>query len=324
MKVRQAILVEAERVFGEESKEAGEALFNLGKRVPSTSATMPSNATCWSGRCQSSSASTVATVRKWLGLLNNLGNAYVSLGDYAKARDMLRALACDHGAGQEHGCDHAEVAVTLTNLGNAYGSLGDHAKACGNGSGARAHNQGADVLGRDHLEVAITLTNLGNAYGTLGDHAKKRDILERALAIDERAYGRDHPEVAQTLTNLGNAYGALGDTAKQRDMLMRARDQRARVRQRQHASGHDADEPRERVLFPWRLRQARETYRSGRSRSRSGRMAATTRKWPRRWGTSGAHTACLETTQRRETSWNARSRSTSGPTAATTRTWPSR
>ena len=62
----------------------------------------------------------------------------------------------------------------------------------------------------------------GTRTATLGDHAKKRDMLERALAIKERAYGRDHPEVATTLTNLGNAYGDLGDHAKARDMLERA------------------------------------------------------------------------------------------------------
>ena len=56
------------------------------------------------------------------------------------------------------------------------------------------------------------LNNLGNAYGDLGDHAKQRDVLERALAIEERAYGRDHPEVAITLGNLGNAYGTWATT----------------------------------------------------------------------------------------------------------------
>ena len=51
------------------------------------------------------------------------------------------------------------------------------------------------------------LMNLGNAYGALGDPAKSRDVLERALAIEERAYGRDHTNVAFTLWNLGIAYG---------------------------------------------------------------------------------------------------------------------
>ena len=51
---------------------------------------------------------------------------------------------------------------------------------------------------------------------------KKRDVLERALAINERAYGRDHAQVAITLVQLGIAYGNLGDHAKKRDVLERA------------------------------------------------------------------------------------------------------
>jgi tetratricopeptide (TPR) repeat protein len=47
-------------------------------------------------------------------------------------------------------------------------------------------------------------------------------VLERALAIKERAYGRDHTSVAITLTNLGAAYSDLGDYAKARDVLERA------------------------------------------------------------------------------------------------------
>ena len=66
------------------------------------------------------------------------------------------------------------------------------------------------------------LISLGNAYGDLGDAAKQRDLLERALKIQEAYYRKDHKEVAITLTNLGNTYGALGDTAKKRDLLERA------------------------------------------------------------------------------------------------------
>jgi hypothetical protein len=46
-------------------------------------------------------------------------------------------------------------------------------------------------------------------------------MLERALAIEERAYGRDHTEVAVTLYNLGVAHGSLGDNSKKRDFLQR-------------------------------------------------------------------------------------------------------
>ncbi len=58
------------------------------------------------------------------------------------------------------------------------------------------------------------LTNLGDAYGSLGDAQKSRELLERALVINERHYGLEHPNVAITLTNLGNAHGSLGDTKK--------------------------------------------------------------------------------------------------------------
>ena len=64
--------------------------------------------------------------------------------------------------------------------------------------------------------------NLGDAYVGLGDYANARDVLERAVAIEERAYGRDHPTVALTLTTLGCAYVDSGDHAKAREVMVRA------------------------------------------------------------------------------------------------------
>ena len=66
------------------------------------------------------------------------------------------------------------------------------------------------------------LRHLGNAYADLGDAAKQRDLLERALKIQEAYLGEDHKEVAITLRHLGSAYGDLRDAAKQRDLLERA------------------------------------------------------------------------------------------------------
>merc|ERR1719254_150537 len=78
-----------------------------------------------------------------------------------------------------------------------------------------------DQLSNNDLQAACVLAALGNAYGDLGDAARQRDLLERALAIDEREYGPDHREVAITLTSLGNACGDLGDAARQRDLSER-------------------------------------------------------------------------------------------------------
>ena len=47
-------------------------------------------------------------------------------------------------------------------------------------------------------------------------------MLERAIAIQERAYGRDHEQVAYPLANLGVLCQALGDQAKARELLERA------------------------------------------------------------------------------------------------------
>ncbi|NCD20159.1 MAG: tetratricopeptide repeat protein, partial [Actinobacteria bacterium] len=54
----------------------------------------------------------------------------------------------------------------------------------------------------DHVQVAVTLGNLGGAWGELGQAGRAKDLLERALAIEEREYGPDHVEVARTLVNL--------------------------------------------------------------------------------------------------------------------------
>ena len=62
----------------------------------------------------------------------------------------------------------------------------------------------------------------GIIYGQLGEATQERDLLERSLAIQERAYGPEDGNVAVTLANLGNAYDRLGDIVRQRELLERA------------------------------------------------------------------------------------------------------
>jgi tetratricopeptide (TPR) repeat protein len=44
-------------------------------------------------------------------------------------------------------------------------------------------------FGPDHCDVATTLSNLCNAYDRLGNIQKQKELLERALDINEREYG---------------------------------------------------------------------------------------------------------------------------------------
>ncbi len=150
--------------------------------------------------------------------LNDLGNAYGSLGDYVKKREYLElALKIQE---PHYGKDHVNVAITLTNLGSVYGSLGDHVKE--RDYLERALKIMEAHYGKNHVEVARTLNNLGIAYGSFGDYVKKRDHLERALKIKRAHYGKDQAEVARTLANLGSVYGLLGDHVKEQDYLERA------------------------------------------------------------------------------------------------------
>lgn len=45
------------------------------------------------------------------------------------------------------------------------------------------------------VKIAVRLNNLGDALSAAGDHKKEKELVERALVIDERAYGPDHVEV---------------------------------------------------------------------------------------------------------------------------------
>ncbi|KAH8062809.1 hypothetical protein JL720_13179 [Aureococcus anophagefferens] len=204
VRVREKVLEIKEREFGRDhaQRELLERALAIEEREyggdhVEVASTLKSRERVRRTRSGARATSTAAT-RRWLTLAN-LGNAHGSLGDNAKARELLeRALAIKE---REYGRDHAEVAVTLANLGNAYNRLGDYAKACELYERALAIFE--REYGRDHVQVASTLVNLGNAYGDLGDDAKKRDLLERALAIFEREFGRDHPHAALCRRLLG-------------------------------------------------------------------------------------------------------------------------
>ena len=110
VKVREAILAEKERAFGAESKEVGEALYDLGVAY-GTSATTPRRADLVERALPIYEREYGSDSTEMAAVLNDLGNAYMGLGDYAKQRDVLeRALAIESGS---TAADHTEVAITL-------------------------------------------------------------------------------------------------------------------------------------------------------------------------------------------------------------------
>ncbi len=61
-----------------------------------------------------------------------------------------------------------------------------------------------------HPEFARTLFNLGLARKALGEDVAARQLIERALAIDERALAPDHPQVVQTLARWPTSISSTG------------------------------------------------------------------------------------------------------------------
>jgi len=51
------------------------------------------------------------------------------------------------------------------------------------------------ALGVSHPDLTSVIVNLGNTLGVLGESHKKKELLERALAIQQAHFGGEHIEV---------------------------------------------------------------------------------------------------------------------------------
>ena len=96
--------------------------------------------------------------------------------------------------------------------------------------------------GEQSPQVAQTLNNLANAYMNLGDFTTQKELLERALKIEESQYlqiflgkfGYDPLEIGVTLTNLGNAHYSLKDYSKAKEVYERALNMKERTYGKEH------------------------------------------------------------------------------------------
>ena len=134
----------------------------------------------------------------------NLGNAYLSLGEYDKAIEYYeKGLEISHAIGDKSG-----IASKNGNLGNAYLSLGEYDKAI------EYYEKGLEIshaIG-DKSGIASKNGNLGNAYLSLGEYDKAIEYCEKGLEISH-AIG-DKSGIASNNGNLGNAYLSLGEYDK--------------------------------------------------------------------------------------------------------------
>ncbi|MBW4682629.1 MAG: tetratricopeptide repeat protein [Microcoleus vaginatus WJT46-NPBG5] len=132
--------------------------------------------------------------------LGNLGNAYLSLGQFEQAIDYhQQSLAISREIK-----DRQVEANSIRSLGNAYQSLGQFEQAID------YHQQYLAISReiKDRHGEADSLKNLGNAYESLGQFERAINYHEQYLAISREIKNRLWE--ADSLKNLGIAYYNMG------------------------------------------------------------------------------------------------------------------
>lgn len=140
------------------------------------------------------------------------------------ARDVLCVIFCPVCGGRfannvaiqlgenwlrKYGCTSPCWGLLLSQLGLTISESGDAQRAltlCEEGLAIVG-----STAGTNSSPYSICLTNLSVVFTELGQHLKARDVLERALVIDQQSGSEE--DVATSIKNLGYAYWNLGDYA---------------------------------------------------------------------------------------------------------------
>lgn len=144
------------------------------------------------------------------GCLNNIGMAYLEIGEPKKAEkyleDARRQLI------KVFGYNHPLVAHCYNNLGLMFMALN-------NLDLSKWHLETAlsitiNALGHEHPDVATRLGNLGLVWKAKGDYEKSMAYLEQSLAILKKTVGETHPDVANCYNSMGTVLNLSGDSEK--------------------------------------------------------------------------------------------------------------
>ncbi|MDX1907393.1 MAG: tetratricopeptide repeat protein [Bacteroidia bacterium] len=143
-------------------------------------------------------------------LLNNLGFAWYSKGEYDKAIGYYdKALQISLKALGEN---HPDVATRYDNLGSAWRAKGEYDKAIGYYD--KALQISLKALGENHPDVAASYNNLGGVWRAKWEYDKAIGYFDKALQIFLKALGENHPDVATGYNNLGGVWDSKGEYDK--------------------------------------------------------------------------------------------------------------
>lgn len=152
-------------------------------------------------------------------LLNNLGSASSSLGNYAQAMDYHQQSLQAHKPLNNPGLD----STGWNNIGNVYLSQGNYLQAL------TAYEQSLKLTrqAENRDQEASTLNNMAQVYQAQGQVQRSIDVGQQALAI-VRAIEDKHQE-ATILNNLGTSYVALAQYDQAQQVIDQALQQYRRV-----------------------------------------------------------------------------------------------
>ncbi len=80
----------------------------------------------------------------------------------------------------------------------------------------------AEKFGEQDPRLATSLNNMAELYRIRGEYAEAELLIQRALAIREKALGPEHPYVAPSLNNLAALYRDQGKYAEAEPLYQRA------------------------------------------------------------------------------------------------------
>jgi len=140
-------------------------------------------------------------------LMETMGEAYISLGQYDDARDLIReALKIRDELAGDHELEIAESLLVLGRLENRTGDAGQAERLL-----RRALGLVERRLPANDPRIADAASGLAEAKWFLNDTEGARPLYERALAIRRRGHELHDPKVGMLLTDLGDIAWTQGD-----------------------------------------------------------------------------------------------------------------
>ena len=134
--------------------------------------------------------------------LNNLGSAWITLGECQKAIACFeQALSIDRAL---YGEKHPKIAAEFGNLGKAWATLGYHQKAIE--CHERALNIYRLLFDKNHPLVAVEMQSLATLWEKIGKLEKAVEYYEQAIEIGLSIITKNHPQFDVAIDNFAKTF----------------------------------------------------------------------------------------------------------------------